>query len=90
MDARPHPPATGADAGPSDFAERVRIDVSLICELFDRGVEVDGEAVLCEGPRWVIYGRTTYDGEMILASYGDPDEAAAVIRSLPPRVLGPR
>ncbi len=72
------------------LTERLRIDVAMLCELFDRGIEVDGDAVLLEGLRWVIYGRTTYDGEMILAEYDDPDEAAAVIRSLPERITRSR
>jgi hypothetical protein len=84
-------PASEADNRPTiAFSERLHIDVQKICELFDGGVEVDGDAVLAAGPKWIIYGRTTYDGEMILAEYDDPDEAEAVIRSLPERVTRSR
>jgi hypothetical protein len=74
----------------TELSERLHVDVQMICELSDGGVEVDGEAVLADGPKWVIYGRTTYDGEVILAEYDDPEEAEAVIRSLPEHVLRSR
>jgi hypothetical protein len=70
------------------FAERVRVDVERLCELYDQGIEVDGDARLAGASKWVIYGRSTYDGEIILAEYDDQAEAEAVIRSLPPRVTG--
>jgi len=83
MDADETSDPTASERFTVAFAQRLHADVALLCELFDRGIEVDGEAVLADGPKWVIYGRTTYDGEMILAEYDDPDEADAVIRSLP-------
>ena len=74
----------------SAFSERVRTEVAMICDLYDRGAEVDGHASLIGSASWVIYGRTTYDGEVILAEYDDAEVAAAVIRSLPAHVRGGR
>jgi hypothetical protein len=54
--------------------------VARLVDLLDRGFEVDGEAVLCERMTWVIYGRTTYDGEMILAEFSHEEDALEVIR----------
>ena len=82
------PTEASDDPLPDHVAERVarvRADVAMLCRLFDSGIEVDGAAVLTEGATWVIYGRTTYDGELILAEYDDEDEAAAVLRSMPER-----
>ena len=73
----------GRPIGPGE--ERLRHDVALLCDLVARGVEVDGEAVMGDADRWVIYGRSSYDGELILAEYDDPDEAAAVLREVPRR-----
>ena len=69
----------------TDRVERLRVDVAMLGELVDNGFEVDGEAVLTGGRTWAILGRSTYDGELILAEYDDEDEAAAVLRSLPDR-----
>jgi hypothetical protein len=73
----------GRPLGPGE--ERLRHDVALLCDLVARGVEVDGEAVMLDAARWIIYGRSSYDGELILAEYDDPDEAAAVLREVPRR-----
>lgn len=71
-------------------SDRLDIDAQMLWDLMQRGFEVDGEAVLCERMTWVIYGRTTYDGELILAEYANPDDAAAVIRSVVQRQVGAR
>jgi hypothetical protein len=79
-------PSRGHDEGHDQpTPARLRLDIEMLCRLVDSGFEVDGEAVLTVGQRWAIFGRSTYDGELILAEYDDEDEAAAVIRSLPPR-----
>jgi hypothetical protein len=90
MDAEETPGDDESSSKMTELSRRVRIDVEFICDLFDKGVEVDGDAVLAEGPKWIIYGRTTYDGELILAEYEDPAEAEAVLRSLPEHVTGRR
>jgi len=61
---------------------RLEADARMLHDLIENGFEVDGEAVLCERMTWVIYGRTTYDGELILAEYQNPEDAARVIRSV--------
>ncbi len=96
MGGRPMEPKAGqgtfAEQGPRPAGrnERLQIDVEMLCGLLDRGFEVDGEAVLTESMTWVIYGRTTYDGETILAEYENAEDAAAVIRSMADRSLGDR
>ena len=69
----------------AERVERLRVDIAMLCQFVDSGFEVDGEAVLTAGRTWAIFGRSTYDGEVILAEYDDEDEAAAVIRALPER-----
>lgn len=75
-----HPP--GRDPG------RLDVDVQMLRDLIQRGFEVDGEAVLCERMTWAIYGRTTYDGEIILAEYQNPEDARTVIRAIVERQIG--
>ncbi|MEZ5181825.1 MAG: hypothetical protein R2702_08135 [Acidimicrobiales bacterium] len=57
---------------------RLQPDITTLCALVDMGYEVEGEAVLSES-LWVVYGRSTYDGEVILAEYTHAAEAAAVL-----------
>lgn len=57
-------------------------DIATLCELVDMGYEVEGEAVLSE-TLWVVYGRSTYDGEVILAEYTHAAEAAAILEHVP-------
>ena len=76
-------PDDAAQSHATVSAERLRADITMLCELVDLGIQVDGEAVEIEGARWIIYGRSSYDGAMILAEYDDPDEAAAVLRAIP-------
>lgn len=68
-------------------SDRLLLDIAKLCDLVDRGWEVDGEAVLIES-QWVVYGRSSYDGEVILAEYDGPEEAAAVLRHVPTRDTG--
>ena len=63
-------------------SSRLQADIAAICDLVNRGMQVDGEVVV--GERWGIYGRTAYDGELLLAEYDDPAEAAAVLAAIPP------
>jgi hypothetical protein len=60
----------------------LHLDIARLCELVAMGYEVDGEAVLSES-LWVVYGRSTYDGEVILAEYTHAAEAAAVLEHVP-------
>ena len=68
-------------SGDRPVSSRLQADIAEICDLVNRGVQVDGEVVV--GERWGIYGRTAYDGELLLAEYDDPDEAAAVLAAIP-------
>jgi hypothetical protein len=71
--------------GASIGADRLHTDAEMLWTLLQDGFEVDGEAVLCERMTWVIYGRTTYDGEIILAEYENPQDAAHVLRAVADR-----
>ncbi|WP_426571308.1 hypothetical protein [Aquihabitans sp. McL0605] len=67
----------------SPLTGRLLRDVAALCQLVDQGISVDGEATLVESERWAIFGRTTYDGEVILAEYDDLEEATAVLLAMP-------
>jgi hypothetical protein len=64
------------------LSARLESDVAMLWELVERGISVDGEAYESASHSWLIYGRTAYDGEVILAEYADADEAAAVWREI--------
>jgi hypothetical protein len=64
--------------------DRVSEDVAALAELTDAGVEVDGEVQVAEST-WVVYGRTSYDGEIIVGEYHDAAEASEVLRAIPRR-----
>ena len=68
-----------------DAAARLAADVAMLCQLVADGFEVDGEAVLSEDRRWIVYGRSAYDGEVVLAEYDDAAEASAVLGAVPRR-----
>jgi hypothetical protein len=59
-------------------------DLAVLAELAEAGIEVDGEVQVTEST-WVVYGRTTYDGEVIVGEYHDEAEATAVFRAAPRR-----
>jgi hypothetical protein len=70
------------------FADRVSEDVAAISELVASGIEVDGEAQVCEST-WVIYGHSSYDGEIVVGQYQDPAEASEVLRAAQGPAEGP-
>jgi hypothetical protein len=63
--------------------ERLRDDVAALSELTAAGVEVDGEVQVTEST-WVVYGHTSYDGEVIVGEYHDAVEASEVLRAATP------
>jgi hypothetical protein len=62
--------------------DRVSEDIAALSALIASGVEIDGEVQVAEST-WVIYARTSYDGEIIVAEYHDAAEASAVLRAAP-------
>ena len=64
-------------------ADRLRDDLAALSELVAAGIEVDGEVQVTEST-WVIYGRTTYDGEVVVGEYHDAVEASEVLRAAAP------
>jgi hypothetical protein len=65
---------------PHEFTEAI-VALSALAEA---GVEVDGELQVAEST-WVIYGHTTYDGEIIVGEYHDAAEADEVFHAAPRR-----
>ena len=61
--------------------------IAAISELAEAGVEVDGELQVAE-TTWVIYGHTSYDGEIIVGEYHDAVEAEVVFQAAPHRRPG--
>jgi len=61
---------------------QVNEDIAALSELTATGVEIDGQVQVAEST-WVIYGHTTYDGEIIVGEYHDAAEASAVLRAAP-------
>lgn len=62
--------------------DRLGEDLAALSELTAAGVEVDGEVQVTEST-WVIYGHTSYDGEIIVGEYHDAVEATEVLRAAP-------
>jgi hypothetical protein len=57
---------------------------ALLAELSAIGVEVDGEIQIAEST-WAVYGRTSYDGEIVVGEYHDAAVTEAVLRAAPRR-----
>ena len=71
-------PAAAGDLIPS---HEITEAIAALSALADAGVEVDGELQVAEST-WVIYGHTTYDGEVIVGEYHDAVEASEVLRAV--------
>jgi hypothetical protein len=67
---------------PGPDSDRVSEDIAALSELAATGVEIDGQVQIAEST-WVIYGHTSYDGEIIVGEYHDAAEASAVLRAAP-------
>jgi hypothetical protein len=67
------------DRTPSD---ELTAAIAALSALAEAGVEVDGELQVAEST-WVIYGHTTYDGEIIVGEYHDAAEADEVFHAAP-------
>lgn len=65
---------------PPDDADRVSEEIAALVELTAAGVEVDGEVQVAEST-WVVYGHTSYDGEVVVGEYHDAEEASEVLRA---------
>lgn len=79
-------------AGPEQISDavrdRIRDDLAALSELTAAGIEVDGRVQVAEST-WVVYGHTSYDGEIVLGEYHDVAEASAVLRAAPRPDPGP-
>jgi hypothetical protein len=73
--------------GPGTCGDAVMEDLAALAELTAAGVELDGEVQVTEST-WVIYGHTSYDGEVIVGEYHDATEASEVLRAVPRRSPG--
>jgi hypothetical protein len=71
-------PAPEPDPGPDPV--RLSEDIAALTELTAGGIEVDGETQLAESI-WVVYGHTSYDGEIVVGEYQDAVEATEVLRA---------
>ena len=58
--------------------------IVALSAITEAGIEVDGELQVAEST-WVIYGHTTYDGEIIVGEYHNAAEADEVLRAAPRR-----
>jgi len=76
-------PRSDVPAGRHRTPTHLEAEVAILNEMVDRGIRVDGEVRAIGSERWLIYGRSSYDGEMILAQYTDAAEARAVLRAVP-------
>ena len=66
---------------PTQADEVLRADLAAIADLAAAGIEIDGEAHVCE-TTWVLYGHTSYDAEIVVGEYQDAAEATAVFRAV--------
>jgi hypothetical protein len=62
-------------------AEQLSKDLATVAELAAAGVEIDGEAQVCEST-WVVYGNSGYGGEVVVGEYQSAAEAEAVLRAI--------
>jgi hypothetical protein len=63
--------------------DRVRRDASeLIAQLIAEHVEIDRDVVELDHDTWAIHGYIAYEGEVIAATYPNPDEARAELSYL--------
>lgn len=67
------------DDPPDPDPQQLSEDLAALAELAAAGVEIDGEVQVTEST-WVLYGHTSYDGEVIVGEYQDAAEAAEVLR----------
>jgi hypothetical protein len=78
-----HPTTRGESMSDALFPlAQVDADIAALSELTAIGVEIDGDVQVAEST-WVIYGHTSYDGEIIVGEYHDAAEASAVLRAAP-------
>jgi hypothetical protein len=77
--SEPHPDRPGTGLDPEQLSE----DVAALSELAAAGVEVDGQVQVAEST-WVIYGHTSYDGEVVVGEYHDAVEVTEVLRAAAP------
>ena len=68
--------------GSANDPDQVSDGVAALSELTVAGVEIDGEVQVAEST-WVIYGHTSYDGEIAVGEYHDAAEASEVLRAAP-------
>jgi hypothetical protein len=73
---------------PDETRDRVPEDLAALSELTAAGIEVDGEVQIAEST-WVVYGHTSYDGEVVVGEYHSAAEAAEVLRAAPRPGPGP-
>lgn len=64
----------------ADEPDEARKADEVLSEFAAIGVEIDGEAQVCEST-WVVYGHTSYDGEVVVGEYQDAAEATEVLRA---------
>jgi putative drug exporter of the RND superfamily len=76
-------PAASDDPVPGLDPHQLEEDLAALTELTTAGVEVDGEVQVTEST-WVVYGHTSYDGEVIVGEYHDELEATEVLRAAEP------
>ncbi len=67
---------------PDQVGEQVAADVAALSELTAAGIEVDGQVRVAEST-WVVYGHTSYDGEIVVGEYHGAVEASEVLRAAP-------
>jgi hypothetical protein len=78
-DAASPPP----EPGPHTDPDRLRADIAALADLTAAGIEVEGEIQIAT-ETWAVYGRTSYDGEVVVAEYHDEVEAVEVLRFTAP------
>src|SRR5262245_24373659 len=72
---------------PGSEQDLVVADLVALSELATAGLELDGEVQIAEST-WVMYGHTSYDGEVIVGEYYDATEASEVLRAVTRRPRG--
>ena len=74
------PIAGGPLAADRLTADRLASDVAAVCAVAAVGIEVEGDVVQVGVETWALYGRSAYDGDVLVAEYAERSEAVEVLR----------
>jgi hypothetical protein len=67
-----------------------RVDLQFLATLLSTNADVAGDVVQINAHTWAIHGSIPVDGEVLLAEYEDPADAADALHRIAPGPITPR